>query len=194
MTEAAADGDVEALGVLGIFLFCAYSATRRQEARLAKRGDFSTSTWQFTILHPKGEGQWAAREVALVIPPGRQAVQDFLDLRAKELHGRGIEGSKDLPLAPQFMADGKVQEWNYDTINDARIDMRRRYGLAFDFRMLRRFLGQAALDHGARLDKVSVGMRHKSTATTERYYARVKVRAAFEELEQVWRVPEINPG
>ncbi len=46
--------------------------------------------------------------------------------------------------------------------------MKHRYNLIFDFRMLRRFWGQAALDHGARLDKVSVGMRHKSTATTER--------------------------
>ena len=65
-----------------------------------------------------------------------------------------------------------------------RIDARA--GIRFDFRSLRRSFGQCALDRGVRYDTVSVLLGHKTTRTTETFYARRKYDQAVEELERVW--------
>ncbi len=65
-------------------------------------------------------------------------------------------------------------------------------GLRFDFRQFRRAFGQNALDRGPRLDSVSVALGHHSTKTTEAYYARIRTKDAFRDLERVWVTPSVQ--
>jgi integrase len=44
--------------------------------------------------------------------------------------------------------------------------------------------GQTAKDAGAQIDSISRAMRHRTTMTTERYYARVRPNAAFEDIRR----------
>lgn len=55
--------------------------------------------------------------------------------------------------------------------------------------MLRRAFGQNAIDRGARIDSVSVALGHKTTRTTETYYARRKEEQAFADIEEAWLAP-----
>ena len=189
LQEAAASGRLPEVSVLGITLFCAYSGVRLKEVRLATKGDFSPTHMELAVFHPKGEGSWATPRKAQIIPPGRLAIRDFLDLRDRELALRGVKDSKDAPLVPYFNRYGRMMPWPDPNLNKAKCMLEERLGIRYDFRMLRRAFGQNALDRGARLDAVSVALGHANSITTERYYARLKTRDAFVELERVWNAP-----
>ena len=189
LAEAAAAGDLRALGVLGLVILGAYAGLRPKEARLANRGDLSTKYWELIVMHPKGEGSWGSPRRATIVQTGRQAVADFLDLRARELERRGIQDDKDLPLVPCFRMNGTVSCWSSTYALQVKGELEISLGLRFDFRMLRRAFGQNAIDRGARIDSVSVALGHRTTRTTETYYARRKVDDAFEDLEKAWSTP-----
>lgn len=189
LAEAAAAGDLGALGVLGLVLLGAYAGLRPKEARLAGRGDLSTRYWELMVMHPKGEGSWGAPRRTTIVPMGRQAVADFLDLRARELEKRGIQDSKELPLVPCFRADGTVSRWSSTYAHEKKGELEVTFGLRFDYRSMRRSFGQNAIDRGARIDSVSVALGHKSTTTTEAYYARRKEDQAFRDLESACSTP-----
>lgn len=187
--EAAAAGDLGALGVMGLVIFGAYAGLRPKEARLAARGDLSTKYWELVVMHPKGEGSWGAPRRTTVVPMGRQMVEDFLDLRGRELERRGTQESKDLPLVPFFRADGTVSRWSSTCALQKKGELEVSLGLRFDFRGMRRSFGQNAIDRGARIDSVSVALGHRSTTTTETYYARRKEDQAFRDLESACSIP-----
>ncbi len=189
LQEAAASGGIHELGVFGHTLLCAYAGTRLKEPRLAVKGDFSQTYSELLVVHPKGEGSWGAPRKAQIVPPGRLAMRDFLALRDRELSRRGVRDSKDAPLIPYFDRHGLMTPWPEPHLNKAKCMLEERLGIRYDFRMLRRAFGQSALDRGARLDAVSVALGHANSITTERYYARLKTRDAFVELERVWNVP-----
>ncbi len=67
-----------------------------------------------------------------------------------------------------------------------------RSGVAFSLRILRSTFGQWAKDRGAGIESISRAMRHGSTKTTEKYYARVRVDDAFHELERAYERPEVR--
>lgn len=183
--RARAAGD-DALGVLGITVFAAFSGVRLKEVRLAKNGDFSAERWELVVHHPKGEGAYASARKARVALPGRPAVQDFLDLRAKALERAGVVDGREVPLVPFIRERGGVSPWNDAYLHKVKVGVLERAGIRFDFRSLRRSFGQCALDKGARYDTVSVLLGHKTTRTTETYCTRRKYDHAAEELERVW--------
>jgi len=189
LQEAAAAGDPDALGVLGMAVFCAYAGTRLKEIRLAQKGDLSLTYSELTVMHPKGEGAWGSPRKTRIVPLGRQALVDFMDLRARELERHGIADRKDLPLVPYLAGKSPGRYWNDAYLHTVKGELESEMGMRFDFRMLRRAYGQNALDRGARIDSVSVALGHSSTRTTETYYARRKLQDAFEDLERVYSVP-----
>jgi integrase len=191
LQQVAAAGDVHALGVLGHVVFAAFAGLRLKEVRLAARGDLRLGYFELDVKHPKGENRWAAKRVAIIVPPGRQAVQDFLDLRSREFERRGLPDDRDAPLVPFFGPRG-VGPWNDGYLRSCKCELERELGLRFDFQMLRRAFGQNALDRGARLDSVSVALGHTNTRTTEAYYARMRTRDAFRDLERVWVTPSVQ--
>jgi integrase/recombinase XerD len=187
LQEAVAAGDLDALGVLGMAVLCAYAGVRLKEARLATKTDLSTTRWELTVLHPKGEGTWGAPRRVKVVPPGRQAVLDFLDLRARELGRRGLRDGREMPLVPYIRRGREAVPWPDPYLHKVKAELDAGLGLGrWDFRGLRRAFGQNALDRGARIEAVSVALGHATTRTTEQYYARLRFRDASEELERVY--------
>jgi len=62
----------------------------------------------------------------------------------------------------------------------------RETGIDFSFQTCRRTYGQYALDDGISLESVSVCMGHRTTKTTETYYARRRGSVAVEEARKRW--------
>jgi len=58
-----------------------------------------------------------------------------------------------------------------------------------NFRVLRPRFAQRLKDRGAPIEAVSKALRHSSTATTERFYARIRTERAWDDLERVWETP-----
>jgi integrase len=59
-------------------------------------------------------------------------------------------------------------------------------GVKFRIQMLRATFGQMCIDWGGRPDAVSRALRHKTTRTTELYYARIRADHAFRLLDQAY--------
>lgn len=57
--------------------------------------------------------------------------------------------------------------------------LRRHSGIDFHLKTFRATFGQQAIDNGAAIQDVSRALRHSTTLTTERYYARVRADDAL---------------
>lgn len=65
-------------------------------------------------------------------------------------------------------------------------------GVRFSPKDFRSTFAQDAKDRGVNIEAVSRAMRHKSTKTTEAYYARIRPEAAFRELREAFLNPVVR--
>ena len=162
----------------------AYSGLRRSELRRARLQDLDIGHWKILVVHPKGEGRYASDGTAPILPPARQAVLDYLKARKEYLRENGVEESE--PLVPRIYMSGTVDYWT-DAIWGGLKDKVQLYaGIPFRIQYLRASFGQMCKDRGASIEAVSRALRHKTTKTTELYYARIRPENAFRELEDVF--------
>jgi len=186
LSELANDGDTRALGILGLVLFGAYSGLRPKEVRFADMSDFYQSEWILVVRHPKGEGTWGKVRNVKMVSPGRDAIAHFLMIRERELARMGIENLGSNPLVPCFRSDGSISRWSSTYALQIKGKYEQSLGLRFGFQMMRRSFGQCAINMNARIDSISVLMGHKTTRTTELYYARRREQDAINDLEEAW--------
>jgi len=60
------------------------------------------------------------------------------------------------------------------------------------YRTLRPSFAQKLKDRGAPIEAVSRALRHSSTATTERFDARIRTERAWDDLERLWEAPAVR--
>lgn len=163
---------------------------RVKELRLARLADLDTERWTLTIEHPKGEGAWAsAGERIAIFPSVRPNVLDFLEARARRLRDLGFDPSRSEALIPNdigsFYSEAGWRKRRLKTFREAGIERA-------NFRILRPSFAQRLKDRGAPIEAVSKALRHSSTATTERFYARIRTERAWDDLERVWEAPVLR--
>ena len=161
----------------------AYSGLRRSELRRARLKDLSTDTWTIIVAHPKGESSWAVSAPAQILPPARATVTDFLEERECHLTDFGIAYCE--ALVPK-VTDGTADYWTDGMWGKIKARAERWCGIRFRMQTLRATFGQMCIDWGGRPDAVSRALRHKTTRTTELYYARIRPDHAFRLLEEAF--------
>jgi integrase len=161
----------------------AYSGLRRSELRRARIDDLSIDTWTIVVAHPKGEGSWAVAAPARILQPARETVLDFLAERERYLADASI-GSCEA-LVPKVTC-GVADYWTDGMWGKIKAKAERWSGIKFRIQTLRATFGQMCIDWGGRPDAVSRALRHKTTRTTEIYYARIRPDHAFRLLEQAY--------
>ncbi len=168
--------------------FYYHTGVRVKELRLADLADLDTEQWTFTIGHPKGEGAWSSPgEKISIFPSLRPFVLDFLDARTKRFRDLGFEDVKAL-IANAYgkhYSDAGWRELRLKTFREAGVDRT-------SYRVLRPSFAQKLKDNGAEIEAVSRALRHSSVATTERFYARIRTKAAWDRLEEVWERPRVK--
>lgn len=164
-----------------------HTGLRVKELRLARLADLDLKAWTFAVSHPKGEGAWAvAGEKVPIFSSVRPAVLDYLDARERRLRTLELDPARVEPLIPN--ADGRTYSEAF--WRQVRLRVFREAGLdRTSFRVLRPSFAQKLKDHGAPIEAVSRALRHSSTATTEKFYARIRSRAAWDVLERAWDAP-----
>ncbi len=172
-------------GVVARFMVAmyAYSGLRRSELRRARLEDLNVDTWTIVVAHPKGESSWAVAAPARILPPARDEVAEFLAERKRYLADEGI-GSCEA-LVPKVY-DGVADYWTDGMWGKVKAEAERWSGIKFRIQTLRATFGQMCIDWGCRPDAVSRALRHKTTRTTELYYARIRADHAFRLLEQAY--------
>ena len=161
----------------------AYSGLRRSELRRARLEDLSIDTWTIIVAHPKGESSWAVASPAQILPPARATVIKFLKDRERYLADFGTKCCE--ALVPK-VTDGTADYWTDGMWGKIKARAERWSGIKFRMQTLRATFGQMCIDWGGRPDAVSRALRHKTTRTTEIYYARIRPDHAFRLLEQAY--------
>lgn len=161
-----------------------YSGLRRSELRRARLQDLDTERWTIYVAHPKGELRWAYPQSAPILQPARKAVADYLVERREYLADCGV--SECEPLVPVAYSNGRMEYWSDGMWTKAKADVVKWTGIPFRIQELRATFAQVCKDRGASIEAVSRALRHRTTRTTELYYARIKPDDAFRELEQVF--------
>jgi integrase len=167
----------------------AYSGLRRSELRRARLEDLNTDSWTIIVAHPKGESRWAVAAPAQILPPARSTVVDFLKKRDCHLSASGVNESE--ALVPR-VTDGIADYWTDGMWGKIKAKAEKWSGIKFRIQTLRATFGQMCIDWGCRPDAVSRALRHKTTRTTELYYARIRADHAFRLLEQAY--DSTHPG
>ena len=162
----------------------AYSGLRRSELRLARIQDLDISNWSIVVVHPKGEKRWASAGMAPVLQPARNEVIRFLSERREYLDQYGVTECE--PLVPRAWSGGRVDYWTDGMWGKVKADAQEWAGIPFRIQALRATFAQMCKDRGAKIEAVSRALRHRTSRTTELYYARIRAEDAFRELEDVF--------
>lgn len=161
-----------------------YSGLRRSELRRARIQDLDTAAWTITVAHPKGENRYASPGMAPILPPARKAILQYLSDRQDLLAKHGLTEFE--ALVPHVSRAGTLSEWTDGMWGKVKDDAQKWAKIPFSFRAFRATFAQMCKDKGAGIEAVSKALRHRTTKTTETYYARIRGEKAFQELEQAW--------
>jgi len=166
-----------------------YCGLRPKEIRLARLVDVDTTRWHFAVAHPKGEQAWASVDVAPILPPGRQPMRDFLDARAAFLRAHGLDPAAVEALLPYASPKtGRVGYWDDSVMIRLKCEIERMAGVRFKIKDFRPTFAQLNKDRNVGIEAVSKMLRHRTTRTTELFYARIRDEKAFAEAERAWGV------
>ena len=82
--------------------------------------------------------------------------------------------------------------WDDAVLLKLKRKLAERSGVRFSIKTFRTTFAQLAKDHGASIEAVSKALRHRSTKTTEAYYARIRAEDAFADLERAFERPVVR--
>ena len=178
-------GDWSKMESYAIVILGLASGARHKELKEGKISDLclkDEGMESYHIEHPKGEDTYGeARD-----PPLRPECVPFLRkycLVRKEMQAKRPDNLFLFP-ALRDRVDGKlstnsITEMVRSVGKDAHVNK-------LDLHKCRRTFGQMLLDEGMSIEKVSVLMGHASTATTEKYYCRMKQQQASVSARNIW--------
>ena len=113
---------------------------------------------------------------------------DFLEARLKYLDSHHIDDCE--MLVPRIYRNGTAGYWTDGMWGKLKADIQRRVGIPFRLQWLRASFGQIAKDRRVSIESVSRCLGHKTTQTTERYYARIRAEDEFKELQDAFKDDE----
>jgi len=173
-------------GEVARFLCAMYPATglRPSELRRARIQDVDIENCEIHVVHPKGEGRYTSGRIAPILPAARETLRKYLDARLKYLAKNGIEQAE--PLIP-CVRGGKVSVYKTQGFVSLRRTMQKAAGVHFRFKDFRTSFAQRTIDlDPGLLSDVSKALGHKTTVTTERYYARIRDAPAIRRIQEAW--------
>lgn len=176
-------------GVVARFLiaFLPYTGLRPKEFRLARLQDLDLANWRILVAHPKGEDTWAVADFAPILGPAHEALREFLAERETYLAGEESDW-----LVPYRCPGGALGPWDDSVLLKLKSELAERGGVRFSLKTFRTTFAQLAKDRGASIEAVSKALRHKTTKTTEAYYARIRADDAFADLERAFERPIVK--
>lgn len=165
-----------------------HTGLRPKELRLAAVRDLDLQRWTLTVRHPKGEGAWAVEgEVVRLFPSVRPLLLEYLESRLARIRELGLVPEAVEPLFPNENGEYYSEPgWRM-----ARWKTFQKAGIEANYKVLRASFAQKLKDNGAPIENVSAALRHKTVATTEQFYVRVRTERAWDALEDLWNGPPL---
>ena len=173
--------DFRRLRAYTLVMLCLNTGTRNKEIRFAEVKDLDTTNWILDIVHVKGEDSYGMRRQVPIAPEIHQLILEYLLARQKWMADFSVNSPA---LFPSRESDDGFLAGN--TIRQIKKVVEDDIGVSFELRQCRRTFGQRNLDKGLDIESASVLMGHATTNTTERFYSRMKLEKAQNNLKKVW--------
>ena len=168
------------------------TAARPSEALLALYEDLDLEGRSFFIRHPKGEDTWGVpQKVAIVREDVVPMIEDFLAGRDRMMDELGVR-SEFL-----FVNPATGLPYSDKTMRAIKRRVQDLSGVRFSLKEMRSTFATLSVNNDAnRMGAVSIQLRHTSTETTRRYYARINRREAVRKgIGDSWKENPITvPG
>lgn len=125
----------------------------------------------------KGQGTYGEPRYIPIHPAGLKILSRYVAARNKRYGNRGyLFTSKETADRP--ISTNSLRKYKADVVNAVSYD--------FDFREGRRTFGQMLIDEGVSVEDVAVIMGHRTSRTTENYYARRTQKSAMINVFTIW--------
>jgi integrase len=170
-----------------VLVLYAHTGLRPTELRLAKLKDLDIHRGEICVSSPKGMSRWAdGTEVSPIMPGYEHILSEYLVQRAEILKEAGVPYCE--ALFP-FVTKGKrkVCYWSQPMWGKLKAHIELASGIRFRWKDFRPTLAQSCKDAGAPIEAISKVLRHSSSKTTERYYARIRPESAFSQVKSAWQ-------
>jgi len=121
-------------------------------------------------------------EISPIMPGCEHILSEYLVQRSEVLKEAGVP--YDEALFP-FVSKGKrkVCYWSQPMWGKLKAHIELASGTRFRWKDFRPTLAQSCKDAGAPIEAISKVLRHSSSKTTERYYARIRPESAFSQVK-----------
>lgn len=174
----AVPSDLVHLRAYGLVALALATGCRTQELQYSRVSDLDFKLWVFKVSHPKGIGSYGVIRYVPIPPEFRTILSRYVKARVElpECNSRSA-------LFPSSITGGFISD---NALRVIRLLVCEELGVQFDFRLTRRTFGQHYLDADLELEKLSVLMGHKTTATTEDYYCRQQNKKAIDSAIKTW--------
>lgn len=158
---------------------------RPSELRTQRLADVDTHSHELRVSRPKAEGLYGKHRTVPILEHVWPVFESYLAEREEYLASRGVEEHE--ALFPYCDTRGKVRYFSHNEWLKIKDKLEERSGVTFELRHLRSTFCQKSFDNGSKHNSVSKVMGHGSTATTERYYGRIRDKAACSDIRRAWK-------
>ncbi|MCL2606949.1 MAG: site-specific integrase [Methanomassiliicoccaceae archaeon] len=155
---------------------CAYCAGMRPvEIQHARIENLNTSDGVIYIDVVKGQGSYGEPRYIPIHPEGIEILKKYVHLRNIKFGSKGY----------LFTSAGR-RYFSTNALRFFKTRVENEVSHKFDFREGRRTFGQMLIDEGVSVEDVAVIMGHRTSRTTEKYYARRTQKSAMSNILKLW--------
>jgi len=158
---------------------------RPSELRTQRYAEVDIHTHELKVSHPKGECVYGKHRTVPILEHVWPVLEAFLVERKEYLAAYGLEEHE--ALFPYCDSRRNVRYYAHNEWLKIKAEVESRSGVHFEVRHFRSTFCQKSIDSGGKYNAVSKVMGHGSTETTERFYGRIRDKAACSDIRRVWK-------
>jgi len=134
---------------------------------------------------PKGVNVYGKHRTVPILEHVRPALEEFIGAREEYLSSHGAKEHE--ALVPYYTSRGTVRCFVQAEWAKIKAVLEETSGVRFKLKDLRSTFCQQSIDNGAELTSVSKILGHSNSATTEKFYGRIKDKAACNDIQRAWK-------
>ena len=162
-----------------------YTGLRPSELRTLRFEDVDLVNGEIRVSRPKGENTYGKHRTVPILEHIRPAVEEFIGAREEYLTDHGVKEHE--ALVPYCTTKRTVRCYTQAEWAKIKGVLEETSGVRFKLKDFRSTFCQQSIDKGAKLVSVSKILGHSNSMTTEKFYGRIKDKAACNDIQRAWK-------
>jgi integrase len=158
---------------------------RPSELRTLRFEDVDLTNNEIRVSCPKGENAYGKHRTVPILEHVRLALEEFIGAREEYLSSHGAKEHE--LLVPYYTSRGTVRCFTQAEWAKIKAILEETSGVRFKLKDFRSTFCQHSIDNRAKLSSVSKILGHSSSQTTEKFYGRIRDKAACDDIQRAWK-------